>query len=160
MYHESSCFWANEQKKKKTPHAGGASACGAALTTASRKRRSVNQEVIKGQRAAGTHGSADITVDYSLTPPNNGTARFTRPDSPFHISPQRHRSPRFAFRKQNRPAGDAEAKPNTIRTVFDSALLLLLPSGRGRRPSCQSCVNVSWAAAKLGPYSNPETADK
>lgn len=37
--------------------------CGAALTTASRKRQSVKQEVIKGQRTAGTHGSVDITVD-------------------------------------------------------------------------------------------------
>lgn len=85
--------------------------CGTALTTASRKRQSVNQEVIKGQCAAGTHGSADITVDYSLTPRNNGTVRFTRPDSPFHISPGRHCSPRFAFRKHNRPTGDTEPKP-------------------------------------------------
>lgn len=75
--------------------------CGAALTTASRKRQAVNREVIKGQHAAGTHGSVDITVDYSLTPPNNGTVRFTRPDSPFHISPERHRSTRFAFKIQN-----------------------------------------------------------
>lgn len=49
---------------------------------------------------------------------------------------------------------------NTIRTVFDSALLLLLPRAWSRRPSCQSCVNVSCKAAELGPYGNTETADK
>lgn len=134
--------------------------CGAALTTASRKRQSVNREVIKGQGAAGTHGNVDITVDYSLTPRNNGTVRFTRPDSPFHISPECHCSPHFAFRKQNCPTGDTGPKRSTIRTVFDSALLLLSPRGRGRCPSRQSCVNVRWAAAESGPYSNTETADK
>lgn len=102
---------------------------GAALITASGKRQSVKQEVIKGQRAAGTHGSVDITVDSSLTPPNNWTVRFTRPDSPFHISPEHHRSPGLAFRKQKRPAGETEPKASTIRTAFDSALLLLAPGG-------------------------------
>lgn len=88
-----------EKKKEKKPHTGGASMCGAALITASGKRQSVNQEVIKGQRAAGTHGSVDIAADSSLTPANNGTARFTRPDSPFHISPEHHRSPRLCLQK-------------------------------------------------------------
>lgn len=82
------------------------------------------RKLLKDRALRADTWSVDITVDYRLTPQNNGTVQFTRPDSPFYISPKRHRSPHFAFRTENPPTGDTELKPSTIRTVFDSPILL------------------------------------